>query len=290
MSGSAADGRLRVLIVSSGDALARIAAGALLEPGAPWRVVGLLETRFEPIARLRLVKSAASERSLYYALYMQLEMFAARRSLDALGARGRAEWAPALADAVQAQGGRAMLTTQPNAGAALEFARQLAPHLVLSIRPGHILRRAFIRSFPLILNLHLTRLPYFRGIGGVFQSLAAGERELACTFHAIDSEGVDRGGIAAQATVPAVPGESVLLQTLRLYLAARALAPDVVRGVATGSLSMLPNEGGSYFSWPGPGPLGELRKRGGSLWRIGDLARAEVAIRSAVDASLGSDS
>src|SRR5262249_18939417 len=162
MSESAGPPR-RVLILSSGDALSRIACGSLVRGGEPWQVVGLLQTRFTQAAQLRLLRSALAAQSLYYAAYMQLEILAARRALSRLPRDVSARFAPRLAETVRGLGGAVHETTAPNGKSALSFARGLAPDLVLSIRPGHILRRSFIASFPLILNLHLTRLPFFRG-------------------------------------------------------------------------------------------------------------------------------
>ncbi|MHB1330076.1 MAG: formyltransferase family protein, partial [Gemmatimonadales bacterium] len=85
----------------------------------------------------------------------------------------------------------------------LEALRAANADLFLSLRFGHILGADAIAIPPRgVLNLHSGLLPAYRGVLATFRALLAGDAEIGCTLHWIDSPAIDRGGIIATARQP----------------------------------------------------------------------------------------
>ena len=121
-----------------------------------------------------------------------------------------------------------------------------------------LLKRDFLESFPIVLNIHSSLLPEYRGPRPVLWGLLNGERTFGSTVHHID-EGIDTGDIVAQVSVPRpwVPLEIAVEHRLAQRV------PDAVKSVldhlAKGTLPRTKQNGGSYY----PEPTLEHRSRGG---------------------------
>lgn len=254
--------RPRIVLVSSCDALADIALEGLFAPGSGPDLAGVVVTRMKPGTRRRIISAARREGALYYIAYMWAEMTLPRlrrgRAPDSVLAGARASAVPVHT------------TTSVNDAETAGWIAGRSPDCVLSVRPGVIFRQRLIDAVPPILNLHCSMLPEFRGIAGVLRALAAGRDRLGCTVHRIEDEQVDRGDIAAQTTVERTSGRSVYFHTLRLYGRGPETLRTAVGRVVSGD-SLLPNEGGSYFSWPDRTALRALHDRGHRLVEARDL-------------------
>lgn len=71
--------------------------------------------------------------------------------------------------------------------------------LLLSVLYDRIIGPELIRGGPRILNLHLGKLPEYRGMRPINWALRNGESVAGVTLHEVD-EGIDTGPIVAQAT------------------------------------------------------------------------------------------
>ncbi|MDX1578319.1 MAG: formyltransferase family protein [Gemmatimonadota bacterium] len=253
----------RVVVLSSCDRLADIACEGLFAPGTGLELAGILRTRLSARTRWRLLGSAHRAGSLFYARYMAAEM-----SLPGLWRR---RYRPAsIRGEARAAGAPILETTSVNGGVAAEFVASRRADLVLSVRPGTILRKRLIDSVPPVLNVHGSMLPEFRGIAGVLQALAEGREELGCSVHLVPDERVDRGPIVSQSRHEVVDGRSVYFHTIRLYRAAPANLLRAARRTLEGA-EPEPNAGGSYFSWPDRADLARLHARGHRLIEPRDL-------------------
>ena len=157
----------------------------------------------------------------------------------------------------------------PNVGDGLDFIRDFAPDLILSIRYGAIFKASAIEVPKLgILNLHAGLLPAYRGVIASFRALMAGEIEIGCTLHYIADATIDTGPVVAQARVEVDPRRSLFWHVLSLYPAGVALMTEGLGSLARGdSLRTHTQTGGTYFSYPTAGEWTEFLRRG---WRVAD--------------------
>ena len=268
--------RRRILIVSSCDSLAEISYMEILEdPGI--EVVGIVWTRFRWSTKFRILRRAWEKSSLYYAIYMCAEIWGARLVglLGNLRRRraGITPWVRLLASS-RRSGIPVVSTFDVNSSNVIDYIREMGPDLVLSIRPGVIFGSDFIEAAPPVLNVHHSALPDYRGIGSVFQALAAGESGLASSVHQITSEKIDSGPVIRQERLRRIHKESVFSHTIRLAFLAKNMLPKCLlslenHGDCCGEPVNDCETKGSYYSWPGPGPLSRLREQGVGLvnWR-----------------------
>lgn len=124
-----------------------------------------------------------------------------------------------------------------------ELSRQLAvwkPDLVVLSGLMRLLPPALVAEYsPRLLNTHPAFLPEFPGAHGVRDALAAGASETGASVIVVD-DGVDTGPVLAQERVPILPGDTEHSLHERIKPVERRLLIDVVRGIATGELSLTP--------------------------------------------------
>lgn len=78
------------------------------------------------------------------------------------------------------------------------------------------------------INLHLSLLPLFSGLGALPKTLASGMKLSGITFHWVD-ESIDGGAILAQRSVPLYRSDDIQILTKRLYRQAVPLHLQIVR-------------------------------------------------------------
>src|SRR5215208_4234538 len=91
-----------------------------------------------------------------------------------------------------------------------ELAARIEAHdvgLVVGAGYMRILSAGFLERFPVVLNVHPSLLPEFRGLRAVEQALEAGVEETGVTVHYMVEE-VDAGPIVAQQRVPVLPEDT----------------------------------------------------------------------------------
>lgn len=111
-----------------------------------------------------------------------------------------------------------------------------APDLGLLVRASTILREPEL-SFPRLgwVNLHLGRLPDYRGIRPITRALLNGDRTVTATWHRVD-EGVDTGPILREVPIPVKGRDAVALFDLLMEAAIedlRDFAPSLPRLLTT---------------------------------------------------------
>ncbi len=99
-----------------------------------------------------------------------------------------------------------------------ELAERLARHdvgLVVGAGYMRVLTPVFLERFPVVMNVHPSLLPEFKGLGAVKRALEAGVERTGVTVHFMVEE-VDAGPIIRQESVPMLPGdtEETLLERL----------------------------------------------------------------------------
>lgn len=125
-----------------------------------------------------------------------------------------------------------------------EVGRQLAvwnPDLVVLSGLMRLLPPSLVAQYsPRLINTHPAYLPEFPGAHGVRDALAAGVSETGASVIVVD-DGVDSGPILAQERVPVLDGDTEHSLHERIKPVERRLLIDVVRGIATGELTLTPS-------------------------------------------------
>ncbi len=172
-------------------------------------------------------------------------------------------------------GGDRQTVSNINAGDGLQALEDSAPDLIISIRFGLILREAAIAvpGFG-VLNLHSGLLPIYKGILTTLHALAAGEPEVGCTLHLIDSPSIDAGPIVDAASIDVDRNRSLLWHVLQLYPPGCELIMRAVESLAAGESlrgAAQDNDGQPYFSLPNANDFRRLRDAGFRVWDSDDL-------------------
>jgi len=245
---------MRVVLVTGADRLSGLAARRLLAEGHRFEVVAVVRTA-APLMRVwSLARTAARNRSLYYFFYMAAEAMLPPVTRPCVKA-------PSILQHARRHGLPIMQTTNVNDPEVAGFIGRATPDVVLSLRPGQIFRMPFISQVPPILNLHCTRLPKYRGMGGILQALAAGDKGLGISVHGVMSEAVDAGPLFAQSMVSDLPETSLFFQTCRLYEAAADVIVAGLEAWEAGRTIEYDEADATLHSWPGPAPRNALSRR-----------------------------
>lgn len=149
----------------------------------------------------------------------------------------------------------------------LTFVRENRIDLVISVSASQIFKGEIL-SAPTYgcINLHNAPLPHYRGMLPNFWQLYHGEGESVLTIHQM-VEDLDKGDILLRRATPITKEMSLedLIRTTKLR-SARALWHLLDRfATATVTVTPLPDEEGSYFTWPSREQAKELTRRGRKL-------------------------
>jgi len=114
--------------------------------------------------------------------------------------------------------------------------REYKPDLIVLAGFMRILTNTFLEAFPgIILNLHPSLLPSFKGLHAIDQAFAHGVKISGCTVHWVNDQ-LDGGKIIAQAPVRIMPGDSIELVRQKIQGVEHMLLPAVVRDLSIGSI------------------------------------------------------
>jgi peptidoglycan/xylan/chitin deacetylase (PgdA/CDA1 family)/folate-dependent phosphoribosylglycinamide formyltransferase PurN len=140
--------------------------------------------------------------------------------------------------------------TRIHAPEVVEQVRRWAPDLGLSLG-APVLREALFAIPPQgTLNLHLGKVPDFRGAPPGFWELATGATEIGATVHFVDA-GLDTGPIVASATAPLYPSDTLDDVTARAEELGRIVLSRALSVVAAGIPATVPQpSGGRTFRMP----------------------------------------
>lgn len=190
--------------------------------------------------------------------------YAGRKLLGLLG-----RWAPTVSG-YSRRAGVPLLEFESNDANGEEFLRFLqreSVDLVVSVSASQIFKEPVLSTPPLgCINLHNAPLPHYRGMLPNFRQLYHGERESVLTIHQM-VEDLDRGDILTQAATPITDTmslEQLMRETKKR--SARVLWDTLVEMTYAGvETRPLPEEEGSYYTWPTREEARELRRRGRRL-------------------------
>lgn len=156
--------------------------------------------------------------------------------------------------------------TDINAPETVEFVRR-SVDLMVSVAASQIFRRPVLEAAPLgCINLHNAPLPRYRGMLPNFWQMYHDEPHSVLTIHAMVEE-LDKGDILLQQATEIEPGMSLDALIRRTKARSAAALLEVLRGLRDGTIrtTPLPDEEGSYFSFPGRADAKAFRARGKRL-------------------------
>ena len=114
--------------------------------------------------------------------------------------------------------------------------REYEPELIVLAGFMRILTATFLNAFPgMILNLHPSLLPSFKGLHAIDQAFAHGVKISGCTVHWVNDQ-LDGGKIIAQAHVRIMQGDTIELVRQKIQGVEHMLLPAVVRDLSIGSI------------------------------------------------------
>ncbi len=106
--------------------------------------------------------------------------------------------------------------------------RQYEVELVIMAGWMRLVTPVLIDAFPnLIINIHPSLLPSFRGVGAVEQAINAGVKITGCTVHLVRLE-VDSGPILLQAAVPVLPNDTPETLHARIQVQEHLILPPAI--------------------------------------------------------------
>ncbi len=190
--------------------------------------------------------------------------YAGRKALRLLG-----RWAPTVAG-YSRRAGVPLLelgSNDANSEDFIAFLQRQSIDLVVSVSASQIFKEPVLSTPPLgCINLHNAPLPHYRGMLPNFRQLYHGEQQSVLTIHQMVPD-LDKGDILVQAPTPITDSMS-LEQLMRetKTRSARALWDTLSQMTDDGvETRPLPDEAGSYYSWPTRDEARELRRRGRRL-------------------------
>ena len=189
---------------------------------------------------------------------------------DRAKGRGRSVQPPPVKPVAQALGLRVLQPPRIRAPEAREELRALAPDLQVVVAYGQILPRSVIDLAPRgTINVHSSLLPRYRGAAPIHWAIVNGETETGVTTMMID-EGLDTGPLLLSRATPIGAEETTPELEARLARLGGALLVETVEGLASGTVSPVPQDHAAATLAP------MLRKEDG---RIDWSAPAEVIWR-----------
>ncbi len=118
----------------------------------------------------------------------------------------------------------------------IEALQQAGVDLIVLAGFMRILKGEFLRAYAgRVVNIHPSLLPAFPGLAAWKQALDYGVKVTGCTVHFVD-QGIDTGTIIAQRAVPVLDDDTPESLHARIQDAERTLYPEVVAGLASGTI------------------------------------------------------
>lgn len=119
----------------------------------------------------------------------------------------------------------------------IETISSYEPDLIVLAGFMRILSPIFLKAFPrMIINLHPSLLPSFKGLNAIEQAYEYGVRISGSTVHWVNCQ-VDGGKIIAQAPVRIMPGDTLEMVRGKIRGVEYMLLPSVIRDLSIGSVS-----------------------------------------------------
>ncbi len=161
---------------------------------------------------------------------------------DRQAGRGRELRAPAVKSAAIELGIPVVQPPRLRETEAMQALRDWAPDVVIVAAFGQILRPEVL-NLPShgCLNVHASLLPRWRGAAPIQAAILAGDAETGITIMKMD-EGLDTGGILAQARVAITPAETAASLSDKLAHLAPDLLMEALPGYLEGKLRPIPQD------------------------------------------------
>jgi methionyl-tRNA formyltransferase len=160
--------------------------------------------------------------------------------------RGRKLASPPAAEAARELGVELLQTASVNGEGELAAIAGHEPEIVCVCEFGQLIKEPLLSRY-LMLNVHPSLLPRWRGAAPIERALMAGDTETGVTIFQI-SEGLDSGPTALSATEPVLPDDTAGTLSARLAPLGARLLVDALDRAQEGALELTPqtDEGATY--------------------------------------------
>lgn len=206
---------------------------------------------------------------LYYPLFVKLD--ALRSALT-----GRPRRRRSVAELCRSHGIAHVHAGNINDAALVDRLQQLAPDFLLVYWFDQIMREALI-AVPKrgVINVHAAYLPRCKGLfPGLYSALenhaSGGTQPFGISAHLIENRDIDAGPVLAQRQSTPPAGRSVLLLDAWVNRDGVEMLDTVLADFDSLKAAAVAQAAGSYYSYPRPGQLRDLRRQGGRLFSLMD--------------------
>jgi methionyl-tRNA formyltransferase len=160
--------------------------------------------------------------------------------------RGRRLASPPVADAARARGIYVLQTPNVNDAEVLEAIDAVDPGALAVCQFGQLIREPLLSRY-LLLNVHTSLLPRWRGAAPIERALMAGDEVTGATIFRVTA-GLDSGPVAAMEEVPIEPGDTAGTLGARLAAVGASLLIGALDRVEAGTLELVeqPADGVTY--------------------------------------------
>jgi len=149
------------------------------------------------------------------------------------------------------------------------------PQVAIVFSFSRILWPALINLFPKgVINIHLSKLPQYRGANTLQWTLINGETTTAATLHYIEDEGIDTGPIIAERAVEISPADTAVTLQKKLLAAADTMMEEWLPRLLRGRVAAKPQLEEYSRSWPRRSPKDGLLTASLSEEEIHNMLRA----------------
>jgi methionyl-tRNA formyltransferase len=151
--------------------------------------------------------------------------------------RGRRVGPPPAALAARELGIELLQTANVNDQDSLAAIQTSAPEVICVCEFGQLIKEPLLSSY-LMLNVHPSLLPRWRGAAPIERALMAGDRETGVTIFRITA-GLDSGPVALAAAEPIHPGDTAGTLSARLAVLGGALLVEALDRAEGGTLELI---------------------------------------------------
>lgn len=143
------------------------------------------------------------------------------------------------------------ITNNINSSDSIKYIQSENFEYIFFIRPTQIISKNFLNKFPNCFNMHNTLLPKYRGLGGIFQTLANNDDVLGITIHKVITK-LDAGDIVSQDKLEIPKNISVFELTLYSYINSDVCINEFLNKLQNNKLTYTKQieEDASLYSWP----------------------------------------
>jgi phosphoribosylglycinamide formyltransferase 1 len=109
----------------------------------------------------------------------------------------------------------------------IDLIKTLNPDLIVLAGFMRVIKTPFLRTFPIVINLHPSLLPSFKGLNAIKQAWDYGAKITGCTVHLVTLD-LDAGPILGQKAIPITKNDNLQSLETKIHKAEHSLLPEII--------------------------------------------------------------